>query len=77
LRGLRGGAEGIRNDGHRSFRPVEEHGRDVLTVLEHLEIKHAKGGFRSVLELAGFRQPETVFGLRDERGDFVPHSPSI
>jgi adenylate cyclase len=28
-------------------------------------------------ELAGFRQPETVFGLRDERGDFVAHSPSI
>jgi adenylate cyclase len=28
-------------------------------------------------ELAGFRQPETVFGLRDERGNFVAHSPSI
>jgi hypothetical protein len=33
LPGLAGEAEGIRNDGHRNFRPVEKHGRHVLSVL--------------------------------------------
>jgi exodeoxyribonuclease V alpha subunit len=42
-RGLPGGAEGIRNDGHRNFRPVEEHGRHVLTVLGCLEAKPTDG----------------------------------
>jgi hypothetical protein len=31
LRGLPGGAEGIRNDGHRRFGASKSNGRDVLT----------------------------------------------